>query len=95
MLHHSYLIAAYPIQQTKKSRLEIARFDGIGFALGIEVKILFAHLQSKKIETNSPPERPNGMQPYIKIGEELGRKVKANDCYLKSAISKFKYYFII
>ena len=66
----------------------------LGFALGIEVKILFAHLQSKKIETNSPPERPNGMQPYIKIGEELGRKVKANDCYLKSSNSKFKYYFI-
>jgi hypothetical protein len=30
------------------------------------------------------------MQPHIKIGEELGRKVKANDCYLKSANSKLK-----
>ncbi len=30
-----------------------------GFALGIAVKILFTLLQSKKIVTKSPPERPN------------------------------------
>ena len=29
-----------------------------GFALGIEVKILFALFLSKKIVTESPPERP-------------------------------------